>query len=406
MHRFPCRNRSRTSRLFRAPWRWRLKSRAGALGFAAILLAWLPGCRSAPAPPVRIGVVTYRPDDLNGPSTDLGVQLAVEEVNAQGGILVGGIRRRVEVARAQTREDSPESAVAAVQKLINQDKVCAVIGPQNSDEAIPAGGIANRSGIPLISPISTHTLTTKDRPFVFRACFRDEDQGRALAEFARGTLKARSAALLVEVNVAYSRTVADVFHREFRARGGRIAAVEEFTSESRLALDQPLRRIRAAAPDVLLLPNYVTTTRLAGVAARRAGIRSIFLGPDSWSTRHLREIPEFDGSFMVTNWSPELRTARNEQFKAAYAERFRSEPTETAALTYDAASILIAAIAATPDAAPASIQRALHGLPDFLGASGRIRYTGSGDPDKDVLVLRIKDGRESLAQVVPSGAGR
>ncbi len=376
-----------------------LRSRLSLLLLALLLL----GCRPEPVPSLRIGLVGYEPSDLNGPPTGNAVQLALEEANAAGGIRVGGRLRQVEVRRVTIREGSPEQAVAAVQRLINQEKVCAILGPQNSDEAIPSGGVADRSGIPLISPISSHSLTTRDRPFVFRACFRDDVQGRALARFAREVLKARTAALLVEVNLAYSRTVAEVFRREFTALGGRIVADASFTGPGE-DLGRRFASIRRAAADVLLLPNYQSSTLAVGTAARRAGIRSVFLGSDSWSRQHLRGVPEFDGSYMVTNWSPDLATADNSRFVAAYARRFAAEPSETAALTYDAARLLFTAIAASGDGSPAAIQRALYGPLDFEGTCGRIRFNRNGDPEKAVVVLQFKQGKDVFTRVIAPGA--
>jgi branched-chain amino acid transport system substrate-binding protein len=372
---------------------------AGLLPFLLLL-----GCRPAPPPPIRIGLVAYQPTDLNGPATANAIQLAVEEANEPGGLLVGGARRRVEVRRLVILEGSPEQAVAAVQKLINQEKVSAIIGPQNSDEAIPAAGVANRSGIPLISPISSHALTTRDRPFVFRVCFRDDAQGKALARFARDVLKARTAALLVEVNVTYSRTIAEVFRQEFIALGGRIVADTTFTSREE-ELGRQFQEIRKSSADVLLLPNYHLSTLPVGIAARRAGIRSTFLGSDAWSPSLIRGVPEFDGSYMVTNWSPGLETEANTRFTAAYARRFQSEPTETAALTYDAARMLFAAVASTADGSPDAIRKALYRGP-FAGTSGSIRYLANGDPEKAVVLLRFKNGHDQVAQVLPPGTGR
>ena len=369
----------------------------------AVLL--LTGCRPEPPPPVRIGLVAYYPTDLNGPATTHAAQLAVDEANERGGLLVGGVRRRLEIRSVTITEGSPQQAVAAVQRLINQERVCAIIGPQNSDEAIPAGGLADRSGIPLISPISSHAATTMHRPFVFRACYRDEDQGKALAQVARRVLKAKTAAILTEVNLAYSRTIAEVFRKEFMALGGRIVADTTYTV-SREDLARQLQTIRASAAEVLLLPNYNTASKQIGISARRAGIRSVFLGPDSWSRHHMRDVPEFDGSYMVTNWSPDLRTESNTRFMTAYGRRYSVEPSETAALTYDAVNLLLAAISSTPNGNPDSIQKALYGPLNFLGTSGGIRYLANGDPEKSVVVLQFKAGKDVIQSVLAPGTPR
>ena len=250
--------------------------RQGRTGLLVVAFACLGclGCPQRPLPPVRVGLVTYDPSSMNGLATSNGALLAEEEANAGGGVLVGGQRRRVEFRRMAIREGNAEQAVAAVQKLINQEKVCAVLGPQNSDEAIPAGGVAERSKVPLISPISSNAQTTLGRSFVFRAGFRDEDQGKALARFARGTLKARTAGLLWEVNVVYSRTIAEVFRREFVAQGGRVVADERYP-DGLEDISRPLQTIRRAAPDVLLLTNYNQASGRVGTTPESSASRTL-----------------------------------------------------------------------------------------------------------------------------------
>jgi branched-chain amino acid transport system substrate-binding protein len=387
---------------------WVAFPKPGRLGLLLCAGLLAGACRRPPPPPIQIGLVTYDGSGLNGTPTSNAVRLAAEEVNRGGGLLLAGRRHPIEFQTETIREGSPEEAVAAVQKLINQGKVSAIIGPQNSAEAVPAGGVADRSGIPLISPLSSHPLTTLGRPFVFRVCVKDAVEGAVLAAFARETLKARTAALLVEERVATSRTVAEAFRREFLVRGGRIVADHAITevTEGTAELEPVLRQIKRSQADVLLIPNYQTTTLQIGRAARRAGIRSIFLGPDSWSRRHLLAIPEFDGAYMMSNWSAELPSAENARFVGDYARRFGSEPTETAALTYDAAKMLFAAIAATPDGAPAAIQKALAGSAGFLGTTGLIRYSGTGDPEKASLVLQFRGGRAIMARQVALAEGR
>ena len=372
---------------------------ASRAALSALLLTGALACRKSPPPPIRIGLVTYVDGALNGPPTTRAVEMAVSRVNAAGGILLGGKRRQVEVLRVAIAEGSPEPAVAAVQRFINQEKVCAIIGPPISDEAIPAGGLANRSGVPMISPLSTHSLTTKDRPFVFRVCFRDEFQGKAIAQFARHTLKARTAALMVNINIAYSRTIAEMFRQEFVRLGGRIVADESFL-RGQEDLAAPMRRIRQASADVLLIPNYRTASQQAGVAARQAGIKSTLLGTDSWHRRELLPLPEFEGAYMVTNWSPDLDTPANGPFIADYRQRYSEDPTETAALTYDAATMLLQAIAASSDGSPSAIQKALYAPAGFQGTSGPIRYTSSGDPEKAAVILQFKAGKAVVASLV------
>jgi branched-chain amino acid transport system substrate-binding protein len=188
---------------------------------------------------------------------------------------------------------------------------------------------------------------------------------------------------------------ARVFRKEFTALGGRIAAEETFVDPAHISAAQ-LQRIRRAQPDVLLLPNYAENEKILGEKIRDAGIKAVFLGPDSWSRKSLRNVPSFDGSFMTTNWSRDLNTPKNRAFITAYSERFHEEPSETAALTYDAFSLLFAAIQVEGKFDPQSIQRGLYALPVFAGVGGDIDFTDSGDPKKGLIVLQFRSGRDTF----------
>jgi branched-chain amino acid transport system substrate-binding protein len=180
---------------------------------------------------------------------------------------------------------------------------------------------------------------------------------------------------------------------------------DESFADAQGDLSAQAARILNSKADVLLLPNFADSSVAAGIAARRAGVKSVFLGSDGWVRRDVRAIPAFDGSFMATNWSEQLDTVANKAFIHAYTRRFSMEPSETAALTYDAARLLFAAIAAANSESGAAIRDALYSLTGFEGTSGPIRYTKSGDPEKPVVIIGFKGGTDTLAQVIaPRGA--
>ncbi len=171
--------------------------------------------------------------------------LAADEINAAGGIMVGGSRRRLRLI-VEDSEGGPESAVGGALKLINRDRAAALVGLPRSSHAIPVARFAEQHRVPLISTMSTHPETTAGKRWSFRLAFLDTRQVQILAEVAFDDLGARRAAALVHVASAYSDHLGQLFDQEFRRRGGRMVAYETFT-EDQLAVEEELRRIKDSA---------------------------------------------------------------------------------------------------------------------------------------------------------------
>jgi branched-chain amino acid transport system substrate-binding protein len=357
----------------------------------ALTLALLAGC--ADPRDRQAGVVFGLIASLErNPSVADGAVLAADQVNAAGGIAVGGRRETIELVVADSA-NRPESAVSAALTLINRDRAVVLLGLPRSHNAIPVAKIAEQHGIPLISTMSTHPETTAGKRYVFRLAFVDSLQGRVLADFALRGLGGRRAAALVDAASAYSANLGEVFRRAFEERGGELVAFETFTEDDVEAVEQ-LRRIEESGAEILFLPNYARSVKLQTREARGLGITATFLGSDAWNNEDLRGHPEIRGSYFSDVWAPDRGDPTSRAFVEAYRRRFGAPPSTGAALSYDAVSLIAEAIRSAGGTDPESIRRGLAAMSEFRGVTGIVSFHGSGDPLRNVFIKRIEDDGE------------
>lgn len=368
----------------------------------SLSLAMLAGCGAPASPaPIRIGVIAPFTGQYqeNGADTRNAATLAVGEINAGGGLLVGGQRRPVELVYGDDR-DTPETAVTEAKRLINQDKVVALVGVPFSRIAIPVANVAEEARIPLISSTSTNPETTRDKRYVFRATFTDPFQGSVLARFARTNLKAGRAAVLYDEASDYNRGIAEIFRQVFTEQGGSVVAFETYvTGETDFAAQ--LGRIQASQPDVLLLPNYYTEIPAQAEQARALGIGAPLLGGDGWDVAAAAPLPAVDGSFVTLNWHPDVANAEARAFIATYRQTYQGQtPYDIHANTYDAFGLLFQAIERAGSADPDAIRDQLASTAGYRGVTGEISFNGGGDPIKSAVIIAIQDGNDRFYQSV------
>lgn len=246
----------------------------------------------------------------------------------------------------------------------------------------------------MISPWSTAVETTVDRPYVFRAAFIDDFQGEVVATFAREQLGAQTAAVLFDIASDYNKGIAEIFRDRFAAAGGTVVAFESYTTGDRDFSSQ-LTRIRQANPDVLFLPNYYSEVLLQVQQARRLGYTGNIVSSDSWGNE---EIIALDGSvmeglFFSTHHAPDIATPVARQFIVAYSARYGSAPDDVAGLTNDSFGLLFQAIQDARCLDREAIREALASITDFEGVTGKMTFTGTGDPVKSAVFIQIKDGK-------------
>lgn len=366
------------------------RPRAFSLVPAAVLCC--AGC-GEPAPPIRIGLLPYLTGvriEFSGQGTMDAAAMAVSEINATGGLLVAGQRHLVEL-RIRDAGEQVDFATAAARALINHDSVVALIGPQFSRDALAVAMLAEGDHIPMITPMASLPEVTRNRPFVFRMAFTDDEQGASLSRFAREDLRAQRAAVLYDVADDYARGLAETFQLGFLAGGGVIVASETFTTDAPSYRDQ-LGRIAATRPEVLFLPSYMPLVQGQMEQARAAGIEAVFLGTDVWDGNVLSRIPVAEGAYQTAQWWPDTTVAAIANFMTRFQDRYGRRPAGTEAATWDAVRLLAAAIQAAGATEGTALQAALAATSGFQGVTGEISFDPDGNPTKSAVLLRLGPG--------------
>ncbi|MGE5577621.1 MAG: ABC transporter substrate-binding protein [Syntrophothermus sp.] len=344
---------------------------------------------------VKIGVSAPLTGDIAtlGQSTKNAALMAEEEINAAGGLKIGKEKVKVKFI-IEDDENKPESTASVFQKLIYQDQVLAIIGSQSSKCSNAGAPIAESAGVPQISPWSTNPNVTQGKKYVFRACFIDPFQGKVVANFALKTLKAKKAAVLYDVASDYNKGIAEVFRDEFTKAGGKIVAFETYTTGDK-DFSAQLTKIKGTNPDVLFLPNYFNEVPLQAQQAHKLGLNAKIIGSDSWDSPKLLELgaADLEGSYFSNHYSPDVDKPEVKEFVKKYQAKFGQVPDAAAALTYDAAKLLFAAIEKAGKADRKAVRDALAATKGFKAVTGVLTYNGSGDPVKSAVIVKIENGK-------------
>jgi branched-chain amino acid transport system substrate-binding protein len=345
---------------------------------------------------LRIGLITPMSGALApyGGSHREGARLAVAEANRDGGISLKGGRHRVVLVEKDGGSD-PEQALAVAQELISRDAVSAIVGPIFSSQAIPVARLADRAGIPMIDQIATNPAVTRGSTCVFRISCTDDFQGVAMARFAVERLGARTAAVLFDVASAYNSGIAEIFSRRFVSSGGRMVASETYTTGG-VDFRAQLRRIGAARPDVLFLPNYPNEIQLQVGQMRELGLDLPIVGSDAMSFSDPAYMKAIEGAWYSVHFTPVNPNPKTVKFLAAYRTVNAKEPDQGVALSYDALGLLFAVVKARQGVSADEILAGLRGLDVYEGVTGTMTFRGSHDPRKGLVVVRMVDGQPAF----------
>jgi branched-chain amino acid transport system substrate-binding protein len=332
------------------------------------------------------------------------------EINSKGGLKVGNKSYMLNFVY-EDNEAKAESAAAAALKLITQDQVLGIVGPQASKQAIPAGEVADSNQTVLITGWSTNPKTTADRPWVFRACFLDPFQGPVLAKFATDELKAKRAAVLYDIASDYPKGLAEFFKEAFEKINGKgsVVAFETFTTKDR-DFSAQLTKIVNSKADILFTPQYYDEVPLIVKQAHEMGWKKPILGSDSWDSAELMNLCGNDckGSFFSTHYAAQGATGATKTFIDNYRKKYGYEPDVVAALTWDAARALLQAIQNTKGLTGdlkkdrKAIRDQLAVIKGFDGITGKISFDGkTGDPVKSAVIVQInKEGKFQFHKMV------
>lgn len=349
--------------------------------------------------PIKIGSLQSM-TGLNstfGQSTDKGIRLAMEEKNKAGGIM----GRQIEIITADT-ESSPDKTPLAVLKLIEGDKVVAVLGEVASSRSIAAAPICQKAKIPMLSPSSTNPKVTMQGSYIFRSCFIDDFQGVIIAKYTIEDLKLKKAAILTDTKNDYSTGLTKILKEDFEKRGGTIVAQETYQAGDSSFKTQ-LNNIKGKNPDIVFLPGYYTEVPQVHKDARELGLNVPFIGGDGWdSDVTLKDGGKnVEGSYFTNHYDAADPDPKAQEFAKKYKARFNNEIPDAMAVTgYDAANIMFQAIETAKSTDGTAVRDALAKIKDFPAVTGAITIGPDRNAVKPAVVMKIEGGKFVLQKRV------
>jgi len=365
--------------------------RAGAV--CAALLGYVLACggEKRAADTIVVGHVASMTGDTAtfGRSADQGMRMAIESINAAGGVL----GKRIELVTEDDRSVTEEARTAA-QKLLQRDQVIALLGEVASSRSLAAAPEAQRAHVPMISPGSTNPKVTEVGDYVFRACFIDPFQGAVMARFAVEELHAKRVAILFDFKQDYSVGLAEFFRETARTLGAEIVADERYTSGD-IEFRAQLTTIRAAKPDAIFVPGYYTELGLIAKQARELGVDVPLLGGDGWDSEKTIEIggEAVEGYYFSTHYAADSDNPRVQAFVTEFRTKYGATPDAMAALGYDTALILADALGRAGSTEGSALRDAVAATRGFEGVTGKISMDEQRNARKDAVVLRIEGGK-------------
>jgi branched-chain amino acid transport system substrate-binding protein len=331
-----------------------------------------------------------------GVSTRNGVDLAIKEANA-----AGGVKGKKVAVRVYDDQGKPEEAAQAVTRLITQDKVVLILGEVASSNSLAMAEKAQAAGVPMITHASTNPTVTEKGDYIFRVCFIDPFQGAVMAKFARENLKAEQVAVLQDNKSAYSIGLKDVFSRTFTEMGGKITTTESY-SQGDTDFRAQLTAIKKTKPQAIYVPGYYNDVGIIARQKQELGLTVPLLGGDGWDSEKLYELggPALDGSYFSNHYSQDNPDPKVQKFIADYKAAYGTVPDAVAALAYDSARVAIAALEKAKDLTGPSIRDAIAQTKGFNGVTGTITLDEKRNPVKSAVILKIGDNKASFVTTV------
>ena len=338
-----------------------------------------------------------------GNATIEGLQLAIDEANEAGGI--NG--KKIELVSVDDKSEAAESINAAT-KLISDDDVKVIVGPATTGLVLAETQTATDAKVPIIAPCATSPEATvengKVKPYVFRSCFIDPQQGEVMATFAAKELKAKTAVIYVDNSSDYSKNLAKVFKEKFEAAGGKVVMEEAFLQKDQ-DFKATLTKLKTANADVMFVPAYYEEVGKIVKQAREMGISSAILGTDGWDDAKVVDIAGADAlnnTFFSTHYSE--KDAEVQGFIEAYKKKYNRAPNVFAALGYDAGKMLVDALKRAGSGDTEKIREALEATKDLKVGTGTISMDKNHNPIKTAVILEMKNGEKELkAKIAPEG---
>lgn len=328
-----------------------------------------------------------------------GAQLAVDEINALGGIF----GTPIELVSLVNIEASLPLSIQTAEDMILKDRVIAIIGPNRSTHAVAVGPIAQRYRVPMITTAASNPDVTKAGDFVFMASVTDAFQGKVLAQFAIKELNVTTAAILTLSGDVYTEGISEFFALNFSTLGGEIVANESYESGI-MDFTEQLMSIAATQPEAFFISSFAgdigpITQQARAVPLQTAiGTPTLFLGTDTWDNEVLLadEDAEVEGSFFTTHFSPSTDEPTARAFIDTYQSIYGEVPTGGIAVNYDTVKLLVEAIERAGRLAPEAIRDQLTATENYIGATRIESYDENWHPIKSSVILTITNGEKQF----------
>ena len=330
-----------------------------------------------------------------GQSSHKGTQLAIEEINAAGGVL--GKKLKLITEDDQSLAGQPATIA---RKLISQDKIVALLGEVASSKSLEAAPICQQNKVPMISPASTNPKVTEVGDFIFRICFIDPFQGTVMSKFALGK-GFKKVAVLTDVKQDYAVGLAEFFMKHFKENGGEIVKEQKYSTGDKDFKGQ-LTSLKASKPDAIFVPGYYGEVALIARQAKQLGIKVPLLGGDGWVGDSLLKVAgnALDGSFYSSHFSDADQTPAVQEFVKKYKAKFGGSPDDMAALGYDSAMILADAIKRAGGTDGAKLRDAIAATKNFKGITGVITIDEKRNASKSAVIMTIENATMKFMQTV------
>lgn len=363
---------------------------AASLAVMMAFAATACGNKASNGDTIKIGGITPLTSDVSvyGIPVNNGIKIAVDEINAAGGIM----GKQIEYIAVDDKGD-PTEAVNAYQKLAVKDKVVGIVGAVTSKPSLAVAQASTADNMPVISGTATAADVTLTGSNVFRTCFIDPFQGELMANYAAKEMGAKTAAVLYDRSDDYSSGVAEAFIAQAKAEGITILVEETYQSKDADFKNQ-LTTIKGKNPDVLMLPVYAQDLRVISAQIKEIGITSKLMGVDGWDGVLADEnfdASAINGGVFCSQYSPESTDEALQKFISTYKEKYKEDPSMFAVLGYDSMQILAKAINTANSTERDAIIKAMNET-DYAGLTGNITFDENRNPIKSSVIMSVQDG--------------
>jgi branched-chain amino acid transport system substrate-binding protein len=353
---------------------------------------------------IKIGINAPLTGDTTkvGEETKFAAQMWLEDIKAAGGLEIGGKKYQIELV-IEDNEFKVDSAVKANTKMITEDEVLVIVGPQYSRQTVPSGEVANNYKTPMISPWSTNPKTTENRPYVFRGCFLNTYQGPVVANFVKEEFGFKRAAVLYDVESDYSKGIAESFKKAWEDLYGAdaVVAYESFTTKD-ADFSSQLTNVFNSGAEFIFTPQYYNEVALIVQQAHQLGWDKPIVGSDSWGSVETVNLCGKDcyGLFFSTHYVAVGAKGATKAFIERYNKEYGYAPGDVGALTWDSIRIVQEAIQSCGEITGdlkkdrQCVRDALANIKEFDGITGKMTFTEEGDPIKCAVIVRISDQGE------------